>query len=352
MRLGELSDRLGVSLAGDREIEIRGVAALDRAGPGELSFLSNPKYRHLLRTTRASAVIARLQDQAEGIATLVAANPYLAFAQAVTLLYPERHPQRGVEVGAWVHPSARLGAHVTAMAGCYVDEDVAVGEGTVIYPGVYLGRQARTGRDCLLHANSVVREGCVLGDRVILQPGCVVGSDGYGYAQDGARHVKIHQVGIVVLEDDVEVGAGTTIDRAAMGETRIGRGTKIDNLVQIAHNVQIGQDCLIIAQVGISGSTQIGDRVVLAGQVGLVGHIRLGDGVMVGAQSGVNHDLPAGTMVTGSPAIDHREWLKIQAVIRRLPQLRQKIQNLERKLKDLEGGLSAPGPRPEAEEGA
>jgi UDP-3-O-[3-hydroxymyristoyl] glucosamine N-acyltransferase len=183
----------------------------------------------------------------------------------------------------------------------------------------------------------------VLGDRVVLQPGVVVGSDGYGYARDGFRHVKIPQIGIAVIEDDVEIGAGTTIDRAALGETRVGRGTKIDNLVQIGHNVAVGEDCLVVAQVGVSGSTRIGNRVVLAGQVGVVGHLKIGDGAVVAARAGLHSDLAAGAVVSGSPATDHGQWLKIQAVVTRLPQLRRKIQQLERRLNEFESQARDPG---------
>ncbi len=339
MRLGELAERLGAELRGDPGVEVRGVAPLDRAGADEVSFLSNPKYAPLLATTGAAAVIVAPGVEVPGRAALVTENPYLAFARAVALLHPQELPRRGVEPGAWIHPSARLGPDVTALSGCYVDEEAEVGDRTVLFPGAYVGRGARIGRDCVLYPNAVVREGCVLGDRVILQPGAVVGSDGYGYARDGSRHVKIPQVGIVVLEDDVEVGANTTIDRAALGETRIRRGTKIDNLVQIGHNVEVGEDCLIVAQVGVSGSTRVGNRVVLAGQVGLVGHIKIGDGAMVGAQSGVTGDVPAGAAVTGSPALPHREFLRIQPVVRRLPELRQKVRQLERRLAELEARL-------------
>ncbi|MHB8766240.1 MAG: UDP-3-O-(3-hydroxymyristoyl)glucosamine N-acyltransferase, partial [Deferrisomatales bacterium] len=292
MRLAELAERLGAELRGDPEVEVSSVATLAEAGPEQVSFLANAKYRPQLRTSRAGAVIVGPADADPGRACLVSTNPYLAFARAVTLLHPEAHPRRGVAPGAHVHPGAQLGEGVSALAGSAVDEGAEVGANTVLYPGVYVGCGARIGRDCVLHANAVVREGCVLGDRVILQPGAVVGSDGFGYARDGARQVKIPQVGIVVLEDDVEVGAGSTIDRAALGETRIGRGTKIDNLVQVGHNVRVGEDCLLVAQVGVSGSTRIGDRVVLAGQVGVVGHITVGDGSVVGAQSGVGSDLP------------------------------------------------------------
>lgn len=335
MRLGDLAAQVGAELTGDPAVEVAGVATLAEAGPSQVSFLTNPKYRGQLATTRAAAVIVGAADRTEGVACLVAANPYLTFARAVALLHPQEHPRRGVEPGAHVRPGARLAEDVTVLAGATVDEGAEVGAGTVLYPGVFVGRGARVGRDCVLYPNAVVREGCVLGDRVILQPGAVVGSDGFGYARDGARQVKIPQVGVVVVEDDVEIGAGSTVDRAALGETRIGRGTKIDNLVQVGHNVQVGEDCLLVAQAGVSGSTRLGNRVVLAGQVGVVGHIHLGDGVVVGAQSGVPADLPAGAVVSGSPAFDHREWLRAQAALRRLPQLRHKVQELEKRLDEL-----------------
>lgn len=341
LTLGDLAERLGAELVGDATVVVHGAAALDAAGPGQLSFLHNPKYRMLLEATRASAVIVGPKDRVAGKNLLVAANPYLVFARALTLLHPPEHPRRGVEPGAHVHPTARLGPGVTALGGAAVEEGAEVGDGTVLYPGAYVGRGARVGRDCVLYPNVVVREGCVLGDRVILQPGAVIGSDGFGYARDGARQVKIPQVGVVVLEDDVEVGAGTTIDRAALGETRIGRGTKIDNLVQVGHNVVVGEDCLLVAQSGVAGSTRLGNRVILAAQAGIVGHLCVGDGAIVGGQAGVHSDLPAGTVVSGSPAFDHREWLKAQPVVRRLPELRSRVRELERRLREIEG--AAPG---------
>lgn len=343
MRLSELAEKIGAELRGDPGAEVQRVSTLDRAGPGEVTFLSNPKYRPLLASTRATAVIVGPQDAVEGPALLVTENPYLAFARAVALLHPRHRPAAGVEPGAFVHPEARLGEGVAVMAGAYVDAGAEVGDGTVLYPGVYVGRGARVGRDCTLYPNAVVREDCVLGDRVVLQPGAVVGSDGYGYARDGHRHVPIPQVGIVVLEDDVEVGANTAIDRAALGETRIGRGTKIDNLVQIGHNVRVGEDCLIVAQVGVSGSTRIGNRVVLAGQVGVAGHLSVGDGAMVGAQSGIGSDVPPGAVVSGSPAIPHGEWLRAQAVVKRLPEMRRELKALERRLAELAARLGEDG---------
>jgi len=343
LTLEALARALGAELAGDPAVQIVGAATLEDAGPEHLGFLANRKYRGQLQTTRAGAVIVAPGDRVEHLNCLVTANPYLAFARAVALLHPDCHPQRGVEPGARVAPDAQLGEGVTVMAGAYLDDGVRVGAGTVLYPGVYLGRGVQVGNQCVLYPNAVVREGCVLGDRVILQPGAVIGSDGFGYARDGARQVRFPQVGIVVLEDEVEVGACTTVDRAALGETRIGRGTKIDNQVQIAHNVRVGSDCTLVSQVGISGSSTLGDRVILAGQVGLVGHITLGDGVIVGAQSGVPGDLPAGAMVSGSPAIPHPEYLRMVGVQRRLPELRSKLRELEKRLAELEATSTASG---------
>ena len=341
LSLEELVRELGAELAGDSTVSITGAATLEDAGPEHISFLANRKYRGQLDTTRAGAVIVAPADRVERCNCLISPNPYLAFARAVALLHPDRHPDRGVEPGARVAPDAQLGEGVTVLAGAYLDEGVRVGAGTVIYPGVYLGRGVQVGEQCVIHANAVVRESCVLGNRVVLQPGAVIGSDGFGYARDDARQVRFPQVGIVVLEDEVEVGACTTVDRAALGETRIGRGTKIDNQVQIGHNVRVGRDCTLVAKVGISGSCTLGDRVILAGQVGMAGHLNLGDGVMVGAQSGIHGDLPAGAMVTGSPAIPHKEFLKMVGAQRRLPEMRGKLRKLEKRLEELEAANHA-----------
>ncbi|MBI5446239.1 MAG: UDP-3-O-(3-hydroxymyristoyl)glucosamine N-acyltransferase [Deltaproteobacteria bacterium] len=347
--LSELSEHLGTELVGEGSRAIESVAPLHDASPGQVSFLANPKYRGLLRSTRASAVIVGPSDRevarAEGLELLVSPNPYLAFARAVALLHPSAGEGEGIDPGAHIDPSAELEEGVRALAGSFVGEGARVGRGTVLHPGAYVGRNATVGAECVLYPNVVVQEGCRLGDRVILQPSCVIGSDGFGYARDGSRHVKIPQVGIVVLEDGVEVGAGTTIDRAALGETRIGRGTKIDNLVQIAHNVVLGSDCLVIAQVGISGSTRIGSRVILAGQAGVVGHVTIGDGAIIGARTGIGSDVEPGAVLSGSPAMPHRESLKAQAIVRKLPELRSQLRALEQRLERLERTGDAPEER-------
>jgi len=341
MKLLELAERLDAEIDGEPNIEIRSMNTLMDAAEDQASFLSNPKYRPLLESTRAGAVIIGKNDRPPKTSNLrpsllITDNPYLSYAQATTILHPPKHPAKGVEQGAFIHPTAKIGKNVAVMAGAYVGEDACVGDGTVLYPGVFIGRNAGVGRDCVLYPNSVVREECILGDRVIVQPNAVIGSDGFGYARNGAKHVKIPQIGNVVVEDDVEIGAGTTVDRAALGETRIGRGTKIDNMVQIGHNVKVGNNCILVAQVGISGSTKLGDSVILAGQAGVAGHLEVGDGAAVGAKAGVLSDLPPGAQVLGAPAYDRGEFFRAQAVIRKLPELNKKLRSLEKKIKALE----------------
>lgn len=342
MKLSKLAEQLGAQIVGNPNLEVNSINTLKEAKKNQASFLSNPKYRPLLENTKAGAVIVGENEETNGAAAgpalLITKNPYLAYARAVELLHPVEHPDRGFEPGSYRRPTAKIGPDVVTMACSHVDEDAEVGARTVLYPGVFVGRGAKIGADCVLYPNAVVREGCVLGDRVILQPNVVVGSDGFGYANDGRKHVKIPQIGIVVIEDDVEVGAGTTIDRAALGETRIGKGTKIDNLVQIGHNVQVGNDCIIVAQVGISGSAKLGNNVVLAGQAGIAGHIEIGDGAAVGAKGGVLSDLPPGAQVLGAPAYDKGEFFRAQAIIRRLPELSKKLRSLEKRLNALEAG--------------
>jgi UDP-3-O-[3-hydroxymyristoyl] glucosamine N-acyltransferase len=268
--------------------------------------------------------------------SLVSENPYLTFARAVALLQPEERPAAGVHASAQVDPSAVLGdgVHVGPLA--VVGAGVRIGARSVIHARVVLYPKAEVGDDCVLHAGVSVREGCRLGHRVVVQNGAVIGSDGFGFARDAdGRYQKFPQVGVVVIEDDVEIGALTAIDRAALGETRVGRGCKLDNLVQIGHSVAIGEDTVIAAQVGIAGSTKIGRRVTLAGQVGMVGHIEIGDGVIVTAQSGIPGSLAPGSVASGSPAIENRAWLKSIAVFAKLPELQRRLRELERKLESL-----------------
>ena len=343
MKLRELAERLACRLEGDGEIDIVRVAGIDAAGPGDLTFVANPKYLAALVTTRASAVLLRDDaplDLAAGklpaFAVLRTADPYLGFARAVGIFAPQWKPQPGVHAMAAVADDARLGADVSVGAFVAVGEGVTIGDRTILFPNVTIGRGARIGADCVIHSNVAIRERVTLGDRVILQNGVVIGGDGYGFVRRGdGTHEKIPQVATVVIEDDVELGANATVDRPAVGETRIKAGTKIDNLVQIAHGVTVGRNVLMAAQVGIAGSTDIGDDVMFGGQVGVGGHLTIGRGVVAVGQSGITNSVDAGVMVAGYPAIDAREWRRASAVFHRLPELKKRIEQLEARLAEL-----------------
>ena len=337
MTLTELARRLECRLEGDGDLEIARVTSLEAAGPGDLSFFTNQKYAPQLRRTRATAVI--LGEDAEGApcAMLRTKNPYLAFARAVPLFVESPKPAPGIHPRAWVADGAVIASDASIGAFAVIEEGATIGARSIVGAHVIVGRGAQIGEDCLIHARVSIRERVRLANRVVVQDGAVIGSDGYGFAHtaDGA-HVKIPQVGDVIIEDDVEIGANTTIDRPAIGETRIRAGAKIDNLVQIAHGVTIGRNALLAAQVGIAGSTIVEDAVVLAGQVGVAGHLTVGKGVVATAQTGIPNSVEAGTMVSGYPAIPNRDWLKASAVFRKLPELRKTLSDLEARLAALE----------------
>jgi len=336
--LRELADLLGADLRGDGGLTITGVASLDSAGPGQLSFFASPKYRDQLRVTRAEAVLV---PPGEDCARphLVSRDPYADFARVVAIFAPPLpRPPAGVHPLAAVHPGATLGAGVAVGPACVVGDGVVVGDRTVLAAQVFLGDGCRVGQDCWFHPGVVVREGTEIGSRVILHPNVVLGADGFGFAPVGAGYLKIPQIGKVVIEDDVEIGACTCVDRAALGETRIGRGSKLDNLIQVAHNVTIGPDTVIAAQTGISGSSRLGRHVTLGGQVGVTGHIQVGDQVTVGAQSGISNDVPARAFLFGTPARPYREVMKQLAALVRLPDLLAKFRALEERLRRIEEG--------------
>jgi UDP-3-O-[3-hydroxymyristoyl] glucosamine N-acyltransferase len=328
---------------GDAAIEIRRVAKIEDAGPGDLTFLANPKYASKLATTRASAVIMNGEMASPGSAAPCAVirskSPYLTFARAAQVLSPDKPPAAGVHATASVATDAAVDATATISAFAVVGAGARVGARTIVHPHVVIGDGATIGEDCILHAHVSIRERCVLGARVIIQNGAVIGSDGYGFAQraDGT-HEKIPQTAPVVIEDDVEIGANTTIDRPAVGETRIKAGTKIDNLVQIGHGVVLGRNVLLAAQVGIAGSTVLGDNVVFGGQVGVGGHLKIGDGAKAVGQSGITNSVDAGAFVSGYPAIDNSEWRRSSAVFRKLPDMRRQLRALEARLEKLEQG--------------
>jgi len=309
--------------------EITGVAGIEQAAPGQLTFVSNPKYNAAAKTTKASAVIVAENFPAVSTGMLRSKNPYLAWAKAIELFYQPPRYDPGIHSTAVVHPAAKLGKNAHLGPYVVIEEDAVIGDNAVLLAHVVIYRGVTIGNNFFAHAHAVVREFCQLGDNVLLQNGVVVGSDGFGFAKDDDAHWhKIVQSGNVVVESDVEVQANTCIDRASIGETRIGRGVKIDHLVQVGHSCTIGHDTLLIAQVGLAGTTDIGNNVILAGQVGVSGHVKIGDGAIAIAQSGIPHDVPAGAMVSGAPAIDHRLWLKCCAAYAKLPEIAKAVRKL------------------------
>jgi UDP-3-O-[3-hydroxymyristoyl] glucosamine N-acyltransferase len=332
MRLTQIATSLGARLEnGSPDMEITGVAAIKEAGPGQLTFVANPKYAGAARTTRASAVIVSEDFPAISAAMLRSKNPYLAFAHALELFCQPPRYQPGVHPTSVVHASAKVGegAHI----GPYVviDQDVEIGLNAVLLAHVVIYREARIGDNFFAHAHAVVREGCQLGNNVLLQNGAIVGADGFGFAKDDSGHwYKIIQPEPVILEDDVEVQANSCIDRASVEKTRIGRGTKVDNLVQVGHGSRVGEDSLLASQVGLAGSTDVGNQVILTGQVGVVGHCKIGDGAIVTPQSGVAGDIDAGAIVSGAPAVDHKLWLKYSAILPRLPEIARAVRKSEK----------------------
>ena len=337
MKLIELAGRLGCRLEGNGDIEIERVAGIERAGPSDLTFFSNNKYAAALRATRAGAVILGDQAETAPCAMLRTGNPYLAFAKAVEIFADPWRPAPGVHPLASVAPGARVAPDASIGPFVVIGEGAAVGARTILHAHVVIGRHAIVGEDCLVHALVSIRERVEIGSRVVIQDGAVIGSDGYGFAREAdGSHYKIPQVGGVVIEDDVEIGANTTIDRPAVGETRVAAGAKIDNLVQIAHGVSIGKRSLLAAQVGIAGSTTLEEAVTLAGQVGVAGHLTVGKGTIATAQTGIPNSVDPGSFVSGYPAIDNRDWLKASAVFKKLPELRKAVAELERRLAELE----------------
>ena len=356
MTLAELAARLDCRLEGDGSATVAGVADLASAGPAEIALFAHPRYKAEADTTRAAGVIVAEDAPGLGRPLIRAKRPFLTFARALALLHappppaPGIHPTAAIGAGAAIDAAATIGPFVSIGAG------TRIGAGSVLESHVAVGDGCAIGRDCRIHAHVSIRERVTIGDRVVLQNGAVVGSDGFGFTRDGdGRHVKVPQVGVVVIEDDVEIGANTTIDRATVGETRIGAGTKIDNLVQVGHNVRIGRDVLLAAQVGISGSATLEDRVTMGGQVGVAGHIVVGAGAIAAGQSGVTNSVEPGRFVTGYPAIDNRAWRKASVVFAQLPALRERLKAVERRLglaaeraaaeaRDADGGeAGAPG---------
>jgi UDP-3-O-[3-hydroxymyristoyl] glucosamine N-acyltransferase len=330
MKLSGIASAIGARLDG-KDLEISAIAGIEQAQAGELTFVSNPKYVASARSTRASAVIVAEDFPALERPTLRTRDPYLAFARALELFYEPPKYSPGIHPTAVIHASARIGKNASIAAYVVIDAEVEIGDNCVLLPHVVIYRGAKIGNNFLAHAHAVVREFCRLGSNVTLQNGVVIGADGFGFAKDSSgRWQKIVQSGPAVLEDDVEVQANACVDRASIGETRVARGAKIDNLVQVGHGSSVGQDTLLCAQVGLAGSTEVGNNVVLAGQVGVAGHCRIGDGAIATAQSGIPNDVEAGKVVSGYPAIDNKQWLRCVSVYNRLPELARTIRSAAR----------------------
>ena len=336
-RAGALAELVGGTVIGDDTVEICDVADLDHAGPNSLSFVTNPKYVKKAKTTRAGALLVAERLPEVACAQIVCANPYLALAKIGTELNPPDSLAPGIEPSALVHAQARVDPSATVCAGAVIERGARIGAHTVVGPLCFIGAQVRIGADTKLYPGVKILTRCVVGDRVILHAGVVIGSDGFGFAPDASgRRIKIPQLGIVEIGDDVEIGANTTLDRATFGATRIGAGTKIDNLVQIGHNVVTGVDCVIAGQSGIAGSTTLGDRVVIAGQGGLAGHLTIHSDVTLGGRPGVAGDITAAGVYSGAPAIPNHEWLRMIMAQHSVPELRRRVRELERRLAEIE----------------
>jgi UDP-3-O-[3-hydroxymyristoyl] glucosamine N-acyltransferase len=332
MKLSEIAQILGASIENaSPETEITGVAGLEEASPQQITFIANPKYAALAKSTQAAAILVALDFPAEGLSVLRHANPYLAFARALELFYHAPKYAPGIHPTAVVDPAAKMGTGVHLGPYVVIDADAVIGDDAVLLAHVVIYRGARIGDRFFAHSHAQVREYCELGNDVILQNGAVIGADGFGFARDGANgwH-KIVQSGITKLADRVEVQANACVDRASIGETVIGTDTKIDNLTQVGHGSRVGEHSMLCSQVGLAGSSHVGNNVILAGQVGVAGHLTIGDGAIATAQSGIPGDVAAGTTVSGYPAIENRQWLRAVAVFRKLPEMAKVIRSLHR----------------------
>src|SRR5215213_7818389 len=336
MKLSELARLTGARVEGvTDDIEITGAAGLDEATEGHVTFLANPRYTPRVNTTRASAIYLSEEAQTDRqISILRVKDPYLAYTRALRVFYPEAELEPVIHPSAVIDPTARIAARVAIGACSVIGRNATIGEDVYIHPNVTIYEDVTLGRKSVIHSGVALRERTIIGERVIIHNNSVIGCDGFGYAKDEEkRWLKIPQAGRVVIEDDVEIGAGTTIDRASVGESRIGRGSKIDNLVQIGHSCTVGEDSLLCAQVGLAGSSHIGSRVILAGQAGVAGHLTIGDDVVLTAKSATSHDIPAGKVISGIPAFDNKDWLRSTAAFRRLGEIQRTVRKLERRIK-------------------
>jgi UDP-3-O-[3-hydroxymyristoyl] glucosamine N-acyltransferase len=334
--LKEIADRVGGKILGDDQVVVTGINSLAEACPGQISFFADPRYKEGLRNTKASAIFVAEPNTGFAGSQVIVRNPALAYAKVAALFASPVPRFGGVSEKAFVSESAVLGTNVSVYPLAYIGGNAVIGDHAVLFPGVFVGDRVKIGNHTVLFPNVTIMNDCVIGNEVIIHAGSVVGSDGFGFVRDGSVNVKIPQMGIVQIDDQVEIGANNCIDRAAVGKTWIKRGVKTDNMVQIAHNVVIGEDTVLVAQAAIGGSVSIGSQVVIGGQVAIRDHLRVGDRAMIGSQSGVAKSLSQGEIVSGSPAIPHRLWLKTSALIPQLPDLVARLRRLEKRLDDLE----------------
>lgn len=340
--LRQIHDVVGGDLVGSPHASVTNLAGFEEAGPNDLTFVTGDRILKTGRPTSAGILLTHRRLTEVDNSHIVVPNPSLAFAQVARTFFSPISPPRGIAAGVVRGNDTRIGPDVSIWSGVTLGDRVTIGARVTLYPGVFIGNDTSIGDDTLLYPNVVVREGCTLGERVIVHSGTVIGSDGFGYVQDQGRHYKIPQLGGVTIEDDVELGANVTVDRATLGQTVIKEGSKVDNLVQIAHNVTIGAHSILVAQVGVAGSTRVGHHVMIGGQAGLADHLVIGDHVMIAARAGVNRSLEPSQIVSGAPVMPHEVWVKAQAVIPRLPELRQAIRTLEERMKQLEASLVTP----------
>jgi UDP-3-O-[3-hydroxymyristoyl] glucosamine N-acyltransferase len=339
LRLKDIARILDGTIDGDEDTVISNISGIEDAKEGDITFVANPKYIKYVETTNASAIVCSPGISSESKNLLKVKNPYLAYAKAITFLNPPREETGTVDERAFIGKDVKLGENVTIYPFSFIGDGSTIGDNTTIYPNCFLGRKVKIGSNTFLHPNVTIREECIVGNNVIINSGAIIGSDGFGFAPDGAKKFKIPQLGIVQIDDDVEIGACTAIDRATMGKTWIKRGAKLDNLIQVAHNCTIGEDSIIIAHTGISGSTHIGDRVTMAGQSATAGHVKIGNDVTVGARGGVAVDVPPGQTVSGAPHMPHRDWLRSTLIFRKLPEMNQTIKELKKKITELESKI-------------